>query len=137
MIITILSPLSRFYGDGNEYKFFIRGIKSVGENPQMIVSMTYLIFISIIATAISFITIFLYRKRWVQIRLCIANIVILFGTEIFILYYIIKLNTMFNDISMTYSPIALLPLVSLLFTFMAFRRIAADEALIKSLDRLR
>jgi hypothetical protein len=88
-----------------------------------------------LVAGISFITIFLFKKRSVQRFFCILNQ--LFNLSIFtVLVYYIR-NTDIN--TMSYQELFLLftPLFSMIFTSLALAGIKKDEALIKSMDRLR
>lgn len=91
--------------------------------------------------AAAFVTIFLYRNRWLQVRLCLALTVMLLGIEAFIILYIYKLrdalDTVHRTYAVDYSITDLFPIVALLFVYFAYRGISKDIALIKSLDRIR
>ena len=78
------------------------------------------------------ITIFLYKKRNLQIRICYAMILSL------VLAYIIYLFVNFGSLSLTgMNYTFLFPLIAMIFLLLALRGIKKDEKLIRSLDRLR
>lgn len=81
---------------------------------------------------ISFLSIFLYRHRPLQIRLCIISSVILLGLQgwIFWMFFNRPEGTAFTISSV-------FPVVSAILVFTAMRYIARDEALVRSTSRLR
>jgi hypothetical protein len=80
--------------------------------------------------------IFLYKKRMLQIRLCVLNILLLVGLQGIMYYYVRFAQTFLNGI-VSYKIFFVFPLVSAILVFIALRAIARDEALVRSLDRLR
>ncbi|WP_143310738.1 DUF4293 domain-containing protein [Chitinophaga vietnamensis] len=100
----------------------------------------YVIYIVIILLALG--CIFLYKRRKLQFRLTVFNI--LFAIGALVLQYSIvqqtanKLNSGGVTItSATYLPASFLPVALIILLFLAARGIYKDEKLIKSLDRLR
>ena len=96
---------------------------------------TWALFAILLVVAIlSFVTIFLFKKRMLQIRLTIFSSVMLIG------YYLTLIATIFmlaEDTSFTPSWIICLPFIGLVLNWLAIRAIGADEALVKAYDRLR
>ena len=86
----------------------------------------------IAATAISFISIFLYRKRLIQIRLSIFNIIILIAYQAWIIYLFFD-----RPEGSAFTTTAVFPAVAAILTWLAFRYIARDEAMVRSVNRLR
>ena len=93
---------------------------------------SFLLLIATIASvALSAITIFLYKDRKLQMRLCLIGI--LLAIAILALYI-----TGMNKISKsTLALFAVLPFLVLAGYYLAFRNIRKDEKLVKSLDKLR
>ena len=110
-------------------------------NDVPVLSTTYMAILVILAIAVAFVTIFLYRKRWIQVRLCLVLAVMMLGIEAFIVLYIYKLqdmlDTMLRDYAVKYSVVDIFPILALIFIYLAFRGISKDIALVKSLDRIR
>lgn len=92
--------------------------------------------IIILSTLITFISIFMYKKRILQIRLNVFNLILQICSIGLLFYFLIQAS---KELNADYSTnvLIVLPLVSAILTFLAIRAIARDEALIKSLDRLR
>lgn len=110
-------------------------------NGQQVIPTVYVAILIILAIAVALVTIFLYHKRWIQIRLCLVLAVLMLGIEAFIVLYIYKLQDMLDemmrDYAIKYSVVDIFPIVALLFVYFAFRGISKDIALVKSLDRIR
>jgi hypothetical protein len=85
---------------------------------------------------ITVITILLYKKRMLQIRASIINIILLVGLEGLMFYYLKAAQTELSA-NFTFSVVFVFPFVAAILVFLALRAIARDEALIRSLDRLR
>lgn len=91
----------------------------------------FLIFV-IVTFVLSFLCIFIYKRRISQMRLCIYNMLVLFAFQAWIAYMFF---TRFDGTVFTIS--AVFPIVAGIFVFMAFRKISEDEALVQSMNSLR
>ena len=109
-----------------------QGFSEVDDLPSLwaVLALVILAFTATLAT------IFLFKKRKLQVRLCIFNIVLLLGMQGF-LFYIAKIVEKRLMAPPSYGLIFIFPLVCAIFTYLAYRAIIKDEALIRSLDRLR
>ncbi len=104
---------------------------------------SYLIFtVLMVSTILSFVCIFLYKKRKLQFRLTVLNMLLAIG--ILVLIYFGVQNTAnalvaggATNLRANYLLPAFLPVVMVVCLFLAARGIYKDEKLIKSLDRLR
>ncbi|HEY9259290.1 DUF4293 domain-containing protein [Chitinophaga sp.] len=106
-------------------------------------SSNYLLFVLyIVIILLSLVTIFLFKKRKLQFRLTIFNILFGFGAIAY-QYYVVQqtANKLSSGgvsiVSASYLPASFLPIVVIILLFLAVRGIYKDEKLIKSLDRLR
>ena len=91
--------------------------------------------ILVVAALLSFTTIFMFKKRMLQIRMSIFNSLLLVGYYIafFAFYFALK-----NDENLFRIGWALcLPLVSIILNILAIRSIGRDEVMVKAADRLR
>lgn len=111
--------------------FFSAMAENLQESVKFIEIVPLLIF-DIITTVVAFTTIFLYRHRMLQIRLSIFNTIILLAFQGWIIYLfaIRPENTIFTINSV-------FPIIAAILTWLAIRYIGRDEALIKSVNRLR
>ena len=93
-----------------------------------------------LACALPLVTIFLFKRRLVQIRLCAVELVLLIGAGAMMGIYFYLCNRYFADsefYSHTLKISLVFPLVCLVFDLLALRAIFRDEKLVRSLDRIR
>jgi hypothetical protein len=107
---------------------------SAGFESFDILPLTILLFTIML---LGIITIFLYKKRTMQMRFCMFNILLMFGL-VGLIYYYSKIAPMGveREESIILWPVVV-PFISAILTFLAMKAIQKDDALIKSLDRLR
>lgn len=91
--------------------------------------------ILLITCPISIIAIFTYHNRITQSRFCMFNILLTLGW--YVVYAMIALNQQENGSKLQMSFSVVLPLISIILYFMARKAILADEALVRSADRIR
>lgn len=122
--------------DMSVYHLSIKGlIPDVGEQKSLLRVIPLLILIPSISLLTIF-SIFIFKRRMLQIRLCIVNIVLLVGLQGFLFYFVSVASHQLGG-KTSYSLIFVFPVISAVITYLAIRRIAKDEALVRSLDRLR
>lgn len=90
--------------------------------------------ILLISAALAFVTIFLFKKRMLQIRLTIFNTVLLLGYYGILAAFILMSETK-DTFSVSWT--VCLPVVSIILNWLAIRAIGKDEVLVKAYDRLR
>jgi cell shape-determining protein MreD len=93
-----------------------------------------------LAAIVPLVTIFCFKNRKLQIRLCAVELVLLVGSVIFMAIYYYLGSRMFSQLefSMQGFRIAIIfPVVSLILDYLALRAIFHDEMLVRSLDRIR
>lgn len=102
-------------------------------DPSSIVPLGGLIAIS---SLVSFLTVSMYKKRMLQLRMCRYNMILMIGIVALMAFYSYKIISQIDAIlSVGFG--AIMPLVALILTFLAFRAIRKDEILVKSYDRIR
>ena len=104
--------------------------------------LTYMAIIVCLTTLMAAVTVFLFKFRLLQIRLCYAMAVLFFGIIGFMILYIIRLSAVLESqpgivYATKYSITASFPLICLVLLWFAYRGIVKDEALVRSLDRIR
>ncbi len=92
-----------------------------------------LIFIGII-TALHLVAIFLFKKRILQIRILAFTIVLLLG--LFGLFFYFTYAS-FDEVKVAFNVSVALPIVAVILDYLAIRAIGKDEALVRSLNRIR
>ena len=90
--------------------------------------------ILIISAIISLITIFLYRKRMLQIRLTLFNIILAIGYYVTLVTFVFMLK---GESTFAPSWMVCLPFVGIVLDWLAIRAIGKDEMLVKAYERLR
>lgn len=143
MAFAVFMPLATFYGEGHEVTLTAFSVTET-TNPDAPLPLpefgTIIVFLGAllaISALLPLITLFLYKKRFLQLRLCFAEIVLLVGSQGFIAYYIYNLRNSFDVMVWKFGVPSILPLVSLIFIILAMRGIIHDDKLVKSLDRIR
>lgn len=111
------------------------GAYSVGEDAKLLFPTTHMGILNIIAAILPFGLIFFYKNRMLQLRFCYVEVMLLLGLQLFIGYSIYTLKV--DGDNMRYSATAVMPIIAAIFMWLAARGIIKDEALVRSLDRLR
>jgi len=144
--LLFFMPLASFNAAGNVMKFTIFGIQNPIETISLSTTYTWpLVVLTVLMTLVPLVTIFLYKKRELQVRLCRIDMLL---TVIFIglvfLYYendLIKIIAAVEgdeyQLDVAYFVGMAMPLVSLVLEILAIRGIKKDIELLKSIDRLR
>lgn len=116
----------------NELYTFVA--KGIFKGEELIFNgMAIFVFIPVIAL-LHFITIFLYKKRILQIRILVFSIVLLLG--LFGLFFYFSYAG-FDGAKIAFKIPVAFPLVAVILDYLAIRAIGKDEALIRSLNRIR
>lgn len=144
-IVIVLMSLMFFYPtitvmttSGIDYSLSFLGFKTAHDNQSLFVFPTTLLSIlNVTIPLITLCTIPLFKHRILQIRISIFNMLLMlgyYGLFIWVVFVVIK-----NNIEGTFSynwPI-ILPLISIILTYLAVRAIGRDEAIVQSYNRLR
>lgn len=95
-----------------------------------------ILFVDIVVIAtLTFIDVFLYKKRKLQMKICVVNIILCL---VWYAYYAFMALSMFKGIGTFSMSFAIcLPLVAIILLALARSGIKADEELIKSMSRIR
>lgn len=130
-------PIAEYFAQASEvvYKLGFSGIKTEEGIISSFSVLPYSILIGL-SWLVILVTIFLFKKRMAQIRLTIFNIVLLLGLQGLAFYYISAAKTEL-EASYSFQLPFVFPIVAAILSFLALRAIAKDEALIRSLNRLR
>lgn len=138
LIFLLFFPISEFLRttDQTIFEFGFKGLTNEsGDHAITFFSVPFSLLVAI-CLLLTLVTIFLYKKRMLQIRLSTFNIVILVGLQGLMFYYIKAAQTALPG-EVSYTIFFVFPFVAAILVFLALRAIARDEALVRSLDRLR
>lgn len=135
LIMILILPIATLVNaQSDSFTYLFYGI--VDSEGQIALQAFPLAILLVIIPIFSLISIFLYKKRILQMRLCIYNILLMLGSIGLILFYSFQAkNNLFTETIFSF-PI-ILPLVAAILTYLAFRGIRKDEILVKSIDRIR
>lgn len=104
---------------------------------QQVSTNNSLIYFLLSAALVSLVAIFLYKNRKLQLKLVLATLVL--QIAIMIIMYKLSFGMHYTSIDTQKEVLAgaFMPLSAVIFGFLAYRAIARDEKLVKSLDRIR
>jgi hypothetical protein len=136
LIAVFFLPVGAFDNTSGSYEYTAFSIKKVGIANVDNFPIWLLGIVCVISMLLSLITIFLYKKRLIQIRFCRVNSFLLI---IFYLIYAFFLFIGINGVKLNFdfSYGLIFPFIALIFDLLAIRAIRKDENLVKSLDRIR
>jgi len=121
--------------DGQSFIFSFNGLSIDNEEGMYLLTIPPIILL-VLTTLISFVSIFLYKKRVVQMRMNSLNIFLMLGYLGLNYYYILNFSKQLDGV-VSYEITAVFPFVAAILTYLAIRAIGKDEALIRSMDRIR
>lgn len=136
MIATLFTPIAYFFSGNQEYELYSFMLKSSVES----ISTPYMGILLLATAVLPLVTLFLYKNRMLQIRLCAVNIVLLIGVIIFMAIYYYLSARMFSGLEFQtrgFRITVIFPLISIILNYLAARAIFKDEMLVRSLDRIR
>ncbi|NDV59776.1 DUF4293 domain-containing protein [Bacteroides sp. 519] len=132
LITSMFLPLGFFIDtDAIAYTFTPFGIDLKDSFHSSWGIFAILLLSSIIAAA----TIFIYKNRVLQIRFSIFNSILLIGYYLVFVAFFFALKDNFNDFRINWA--LCLPLIAIIFNYLAIRAIGKDEVMVKAADRLR
>lgn len=124
-------PFAEIADQNQLYLFDIRGIVRNGTVHEN--GMAIALFIALILLLHVF-AFFSYKKRILQVRVLVFSILLmlgLFGLFYFFTYY------SFDHVQISFKIAVAFPLIAVVLDYLAIRNIGKDEALIRSIDRIR
>jgi len=136
MGLLFILPLGNVAAGDTVYSFTINGIVD-GSNGTTVVGFWYLLCLSAIIVLLQLVSILLFKKRVLQSKLAICNLILMIGF-VLIAWLAVKgsLSTLGNGISSLKLPL-IFPIISAVLNYLASRAIKKDEALVRSVDRIR
>ena len=122
---------------GNDLFLSFSGIfRSSGNSVTLLQGSIPVAVLLIAICALSVTAIFLFKRRKLQLKMTAAIIILAFCLTISLVLYLITVIRIFGaELVPGYKMV--LPLLIIIFTFLAYRGIKKDDDLVKSYDRLR
>lgn len=136
--VTLFLPLAH-YTDGTA-EYTMKAYMLSDGDYFAIRPMLYLGILLSVSALLPFVTIFLFRNRMLQIRLCVVEFVLLVGSLLMCGIYCYLTYKAAGEFASGEAYITvwnILPLAALVFVALAVRAIFRDELLIRSLNRIR
>lgn len=121
--------------EGQLFIFNFNGLSIENEAGLYFLTIPPIILLGIIAL-IPLVSMFLYKKRIIQMRLNSFNIILMIGYVGLNYYYIQNFSKQLDGV-VSYQIAAIFPFIAAVLTYLAIRAIGKDEALIRSMDRIR
>lgn len=121
--------------EGQLFIFNFNGLSIENEAGLYFLTIPPIILLGTIAL-IPLVSMFLYKKRIIQMRLNSFNIILMIGYVGLNYYYIQNFSKQLDGV-VSYEIAAIFPFIAAVLTYLAIRAIGKDEALIKSMDRIR
>ncbi|MDR3253168.1 MAG: DUF4293 domain-containing protein [Tannerella sp.] len=140
-VALVFLPMASLQSGDGVYSFDVTGLNvetvdDAGTSSFALEYSTWALFaLASIVALLSFTVIFMYKKRMLQIRLCIFNSLIIIGFCLLTAYYLWKFSG--SGLGITPDIWTSFPLIALILNYLAIRNIGADETLVRSLERLR
>jgi hypothetical protein len=140
MSFFIVRPYAEFTIIGDQLLAFhahaiiLNGVNSARDIYKHTIAVLSL---AIITSLFSFICIFFYNRRITQIRLCIANTILLIVLLLIMLIYYVITRDSVEASRYTFKIPAIFPMLCIIFNFLAYRAIKHDELLVSSFNRIR
>jgi SNF family Na+-dependent transporter len=145
MALTLHFPLGTIVAGGDEIILNAFDVSIAGESVQATWLYTCLVVMLALPALLSVIIIFLYKNRLLQLRLCVSNIVLHLGALACIAVFCWRMSVGISALAQyqevqrvfTLGWVSVMPVISIILVALAIRGISKDEALVRSLDRIR
>jgi hypothetical protein len=134
--LTGWMPLGEFVSGDIVYQFTLNGVSNTSNN-EMVYNGWPLLVLSFIIAILQIITIFGYKKRIRQIRIAAYNLILMIGLVGAAWFFASKSMKGIGESVSAFKIALAFPVVSAILNFLAIRAIGKDEALVRSIDRIR
>jgi len=130
-------PLAEIVSSAEDiYLFDIGGIHLMEPEAEVLFKGWPVMLLTIICVLLFIVTIFSYKKRIFQLRISTINIFLCLGLS-GVIFYFAWHGARVLEGQYTLRTGFILPIISAILIYLAIRAIARDEALVRSLDRIR
>lgn len=138
MALAVFLPVASFTAAGDNFTLYAFALADETDAPVQ--PTTYMGIVFVLAALLPVVTIFLFKHRLTQIRLCVSEMVLLAGAIVmegayFYLCYRLLSAEMF--FSWRIGAGAVMPVVCIIFDVLALRGVARDIKLLRDADRIR
>jgi hypothetical protein len=136
MVAVLFVPFGIITNQAGVFEYSAFSVKPVELATGSLFPIWIVGLLTVLSAILAFVNLFFFRKRRLQLRLCLLNGVVI---ALFYIAYAVFFMALFSGEDVDYSPnIAVsFPLISLILDILAMKAISKDEALVQSLNRLR
>lgn len=135
-VAMLFLPLAVLQVGEELLSFDATGLSTMAVQPELVYPTWGLFALTAVIALLALLTIFLFKKRILQIRLCVFNAILMLGFYGMFVFFVWTIKGEM-DITLSVKFALSFPLISLILDYLAIRNIGADEALVRSLNRLR
>ncbi|PLX06392.1 MAG: DUF4293 domain-containing protein [Marinilabiliales bacterium] len=114
----------------------IKGFEYQNDGKTEIFNVLPLTIMLSLSVLVTFVSIFLFKKRMIQIRFNVFNLIIQIGSIGLMFFYLFQASSVAGE-SWSTKIWIIMPLIAMIFTYLAIRAIGKDEALVRSISRMR
>ena len=139
-VLFYFFPLGLFDVEGGVAAIKLIGKDLPPENVQTDYAGVYrwtLMGAGLLGIVLALYTIFQFRERLYQVKLCRFNTLIHLVMLVVSFFYLDQLKASLSHLDFTYGPAIFFPLASLFLLLLSIRSIKKDEALVRAADRIR
>lgn len=130
-------PLLGLEGTGEIlYTLYTSGVVEDGQQTLILSTWPVMVMVTAIALLL-FVNIFLYKRRIIQMRICVYSILLILGLYFLVWFYQNQFREQIPVEEVQYFYGLIFPLIAIVFIWMAFKGIRKDERLVRSYDRIR
>lgn len=135
MSLLFFYPIAIIESSAQSAEYWLSGIKNV-DSGELVLATWPVMILAVIVILISVITVFIYKKRVVQMRLSVYNILLIIGMLAIAILFGKQGSELINgQISLEY--FSVMPGIAIIFNFLAWRGIRRDYLMLKAVDRIR
>lgn len=135
--VFLKASLAQYSISNKIVAFYAMGFYGQPEKAEKILSTFTLGLLSWVILLITGVSLFLYKKRMLQIRFCIYSLLLNIGEIGLIFFYMNSFKGSFQPESHSYTLALVIPVANAILLYLAFRGIRKDELLVKAYHRLR
>lgn len=138
LVATLFMPLLTLQIGQEFFSMDASGVSSLVNQEAAALGTTWGLFaLTAIIALVAMVTIFLYKNRILQIRLCVFNALLMIGFYAYVAFLVWRWQGEVPEMQWQLKLGLAFPVIALILDYLAIRNIGADEALVRSLDRLR
>ena len=140
MSFLIFKPFAEIaLQDGQVVVFHSYAVKKfiTEEHSEILIRSLPVVIMICLIGLISFMNIFQFNRRIFQMRVCVLNMLLMAGLMILMFYYYLVVKSAVGVERHAFKLPLIFPVIGIILTLLAYRKIHEDEMLVQSYNRLR